>query len=51
VAFVIDVFARRIIGWSVSNAMCTDFALDALKQALYERQPERDSRLIHPSDL
>ncbi|HZX72441.1 MAG TPA: IS3 family transposase [Rhodanobacter sp.] len=50
VAFVIDVFARRIVGWRVSSSMRTDFVLDALEQALYARQPERDSRLIHHSD-
>jgi len=50
VAFVIDVFARRIVGWKVSNSMRTDFVLDALEQALYDRQPERDSSLIHHSD-
>ena len=37
VAFVIDVFARRIVGWRVSSAMHTDFVLDALEQALYAR--------------
>lgn len=40
VAFVIDVFARRIVGWRVSSSMHTDFVLDALEQALYARQPE-----------
>ena len=50
VAFVIDVFARRIVGWRVSSSMQTDFVLDALEQALYARQPERDSSLIHHSD-
>ena len=50
VAFVIDVFARRIVGWRVSTSMKTDFVLDALEQALYARQPERDSSLIHHSD-
>jgi transposase InsO family protein len=50
VAFVIDVFARRIVGWRVSSSMQTDFVLDALEQALYARQPERDDRLIHHSD-
>ena len=50
VAFVIDVFARRIVGWRVSRSMRTDFVLDALEQALYARQPERESRLIHHSD-
>jgi putative transposase len=50
VAFVIDVFARRIVGWRVSTSMHTDFVLDALEQALYARQPERDDALIHHSD-
>ena len=50
VAFVIDVFARRIVGWRVSSSMRTDFVLDALEQALYARQPERDQSLIHHSD-
>ena len=50
VAFVIDVFARRIVGWRVSNSMHTDFVLDALEQALYARQPDRDSSLVHHSD-
>jgi transposase InsO family protein len=34
VAFVIDVFARRIVGWRVSSSMKTDFVLDALEQAI-----------------
>ncbi|MDP3820263.1 MAG: IS3 family transposase [Burkholderiales bacterium] len=50
VAFVIDVFARRIVGWRVSSSMRTDFVLDALEQALYARQPERNSSLVHHSD-
>ena len=50
VAFVVDVFARRIVGWRVSSSMTTDFVLDALEQALYARQPERHSSLIHHSD-
>ena len=41
-AFVVDVYARRIVGWRVSTTMRTDFVLDALEQALYARQPERD---------
>ena len=49
VAFVIDVYARRIVGWRVSRTMQTDFVLDALEQALYERQPAPDA-LIHHSD-
>jgi transposase InsO family protein len=50
VAFVIDVYARRIVGWRVSTSMHTQFVLDALEQALYARQPERDGALIHHSD-
>jgi len=50
VAFVIDVYARRIVGWRVSRSMQTDFVLDALEQALYERQPERAESLVHHSD-
>jgi transposase InsO family protein len=50
VAFVIDVFARRIVGWRVSTSMRTDFVLDALQQALYARQPERSEALVHHSD-
>jgi putative transposase len=50
VAFVIDVFARRIVGWRVSSSMRTDFVLDALEQALYARQPDRSDALIHHSD-
>jgi transposase InsO family protein len=46
---VIDVFARRIVGWRVSSSMRTDFVLDALEQALYARQPERNE-LVHHSD-
>ncbi len=44
VAFVVDVFARRIVGWRVSSSMQTDFVLDALEQALYARRAERDGR-------
>jgi transposase InsO family protein len=46
-AFVIDVFARRIVGWRVSSSMRTNFVLDALEQALYARQPERDAWICH----
>jgi transposase InsO family protein len=48
VAFVIDVFSRRIVGWRVSRSMQTDLVLDALEQALHARQT--DSGLIHHSD-
>jgi transposase InsO family protein len=41
------VFARRIVGWRVRNSRRTDFVLDALEQALYARQPERQDALMH----
>jgi putative transposase len=47
-AFVIDVFARMIVGWHVSTSLRTDLALDALEQALHAR-PNGD-RLVHHSD-
>ena len=51
VAFVIDVYARRIVGWRVSSHMRTDFVVDALEQALCVRQPApQDGCLIHHSD-
>jgi putative transposase len=48
VAFVIDVFARRIVGWRASRSMHTEFVLDALDQALHDRHVEKG--LIHHSD-
>jgi transposase InsO family protein len=48
VAFVVDVFSRRIVGWRVSSSLRSDLALDALEQALHAR-PEID-QLIHHSD-
>jgi transposase InsO family protein len=50
VAFVIDVFARYIVGWRVSGSMRTDFVLDALEQALCDRRPVRKGGLVHHSD-
>lgn len=50
VAFVIDVFARRIVGWKVSTAMTTAFVLDALNQAICQRCPGKADGLIHHSD-
>ena len=47
---MVDVFARRIVGWRVSNSMRTDFVLDALEQALHARQPSRMDGLLHHSD-
>jgi transposase InsO family protein len=50
VAFVIDTFARRIVGWRVSRTAHAGFGLDALEQALHARRPVRGSGLIHHSD-
>ena len=50
VAFVIDVFARTIVGWRASSSLRTDLALDALEQALYDRQEEFTDGLVHHSD-
>jgi putative transposase len=52
VAFVIDVFARRIVGWKVSSSMTSSFVLDALNQAICQRRPfgNPDNKLIHHSD-
>jgi transposase InsO family protein len=49
VAFVIDAYARRIVGWRVSRTAHAGFVLDALEQALYERRPLRGG-LVHHSD-
>jgi putative transposase len=50
VAFVIDVFARRIVGWRASRSAHASFVLDALEQALHERRPGQGSGLVHHSD-
>lgn len=50
VAFVIDTFADRIVGWRVSRSAKTDFVLDALEQALHDRRPVQKGGLIHHSD-
>ena len=50
VAFVVDVFARRIVGWKVSATAHTDFVLDALEQALHARRGCTGPSLIHHSD-
>jgi len=49
-AFVIDVFSRRILGWRVSNSLRSDLALDALEQAIYEREADSIDGLVHHSD-
>jgi putative transposase len=50
VAFIIDVFARYIVGWRVSRTAHTAFVLDALEQALYQRRPAHGGGLVHHSD-
>jgi putative transposase len=50
VAFVIDVFARRIVGWRASTSMKTQFVLDALDQAIWQRKTQDNKSLIHHSD-
>lgn len=50
VALVIDVFARRIVGWRVSASLRTDFVLDALEQAIYDRRDAGVTGLVHHSD-
>jgi putative transposase len=50
VAFVIDAFARRIVGWRVSASLRTDFVLDALEQAIYDRCRDGLGALVHHSD-
>jgi putative transposase len=50
VAFVIDTFARRIVGWRVSRSAHAGFVLDALEQALHDRQPMKGGGLVHHSD-
>ena len=49
-AFVIDAYARRIVGWRVSSTLHTGLALDALEQALYDRYKSETEELIHHSD-
>ena len=50
VAFVIDVFARRIVGWRTSTSMKTQFVLDALEQAIWQRKTPDNKELVHHSD-
>ena len=50
VAFVIDTYARRIVGWRVSRTPHASFVLDALEQALHDRQPLHRGGLVHHSD-
>ncbi len=48
VAFVIDAFSRRIVGWRVKDSLHTSLVLDALEQALHAR--DHDEKLVHHSD-
>lgn len=50
VASVIDVFARRIMGWRASTSMKTQFVLDALEQAIWQRKTPDNKSLVHHSD-
>ena len=50
VAFVVDVFARRIVGWRASRSAQAGFVLDALEQALHQRRPLQGGSLVHHSD-
>jgi len=50
VAFVIDVYARRIVGWRAASTPQTGLELDALEQAIYERTSKTKQPLIHHSD-
>src|SRR3546814_19655067 len=50
VAFVIDVYARYIVGWRVSRTAHASFVLDALEQAIHDRRPVHRGGLIHHSD-
>lgn len=49
-ACVIDVFARKIVGWRVSTAMASGFVLDALNQTICQHAPGEADKLIHHSD-
>lgn len=50
VAFVIDAYARRIVGWRVSTSAHAGFVLDALEQAVHDRRPRKGMGLVHHSD-
>jgi putative transposase len=50
VAFVIDVYSRRIVGWQLASHMRTDLVLDALRMALSRRRSGADVQLVHHSD-
>lgn len=51
VAFVIDAYARKIVGWRVSSSAHAGFVLDALEQAVHDRRPGKGMGLVHHSDF
>lgn len=50
VAFVIDAYARKIVGWRFSTSAHAGFVIDALEQAVHERRPTKAMGLVHHSD-
>lgn len=50
VAFVIDAYARKIVGWRVSTSAHAGFVLDALEQAVHDRRPAKGTGLVHHPD-
>jgi len=50
VAFVIDAYSRRVVGWQLASHMRTTLVLDALRMALGQRRPGADVALVHHSD-
>ncbi|BAQ68052.1 integrase catalytic subunit [Rhodovulum sulfidophilum] len=50
VAFVIDAYARKIVGWRASTSAQTGFVLDALEQAVHDRRTTKAMGLVHHSD-
>ena len=51
VAFVVDVFSRRVVGWQVSTSLRSDLAIDALEMAVYARRDQDLTNLVHHSDM
>jgi len=50
VTFVIDAYARGIVGWRVSRSAHAGFVLDALEQAIHDRKPVSGGGIVHHSD-
>jgi transposase InsO family protein len=51
VPFVIDAYARQIVGWRVSTSAHAGFVLDALEQAVHDRRPGKNTGLVHHSEM